>query len=347
MNIKNLNIKAYENIENKIWDNCALDFDGNINYTSWMINYHTIYNKSKEIKNFSFVLYNSDEVALAIVPLYIEKINSNYQISVGEGTISSPLFNQLLSQKDIISLYGYILEYIDTLSIEHNCILARFQIPSLNMQTINYYKLFGYKEQILNPDWYIYKCDYSYIIALEDKAISDIRSNIRNSFKSLINKTKNGTNLIILDKNNTDREIFDKYVDTHYEIKGNTRTKEAFEEDYKAVCNGLETILICEYENVYIGVVVLYTFNKKAVYNSAMQRYDYDKLYPNHFLMWESIEYLHNNEYEYFLNGEQVVENLDYEVSEKEKNISYFKTAWGGELYPWFQAQKVYDVSTV
>jgi hypothetical protein len=337
-----LNIQFYNDILQCNWDSIVLDFDGNINYTSWMINYHMIYNKSKEIKNFSFILYNKNNEPLAIVPLYIENINLKHQISAGEGAISSPLFNSHLEQKEIINIYEYILNYIDELSLEYKCILARFQIPSLNMENINYYKLFGYSEQILSPDWYIYKCDFSYIISLKNKAISDIRSNIRNSFKSLINKTKKSTNLIVLDKDNLDREIFDKYVDTHYEIKGNNRTKEAFEEDYKAVCSGLQVILISEYENTFIGVVVLYTFNKKAIYNSSMQRYDFDKIYPNHFLMWESIEYLHKNKYEYFLNGEQVVESSFYEVSQKEKNLSYFKKAWGAELYPWIKAQKVY-----
>ena len=347
MNLKNLVIKKYDNIKQETWDKIVLDFDGNINYSYWMINYKKIYNIQYNIKNYTYIIYNDENIPLVIVPLFIEKINNAWQISTGEDMVASPLFNPELEQKDIIKLYENILKYVDEVSLTYNCKLARFQIPSLNMQTINYYKLFAYSEQIKDPDWYIFKCDFSYIIALKDKAISDIRSSIRNSFKSLINKTKKSTNLIILDKDNLDREVFDKYVSTHYEIKGNNRTREAFEEDYKAICNGLETVLICEYEDSFIGVVVLYTFNKKAIYNSAMQRYNFSKIYPNHFLMWESIEYLHSNGYEYFLNGEQVVESDLYEVSEKEQNLSYFKQAWGGEIYPWIKAEKVFNVSTV
>jgi hypothetical protein len=60
--------------------------------------------------------------------------------------------------------------------------------------------------------------------------------------------------------------------------------------------------------------------------------------------MWKSIEYLHERGYEYFLNGEQVTENGVFLPTEKEKNLSYFKKAWGGELSPWMKAERIIDV---
>jgi hypothetical protein len=347
LNISNLTAKEYSEIGKIAWDKVVINFSGDINYSHWMISYIVIYNKNNNIKNLSYILYNNEDQPIAIVPLFVERIADDYQISMGQNAVCSPLFNPRLEQKEIIKLYEHILNNIDNLSLKYRCKLARFQIPPLNMEAVNYYKLFGYGEQILSPDWYIFKCDFSYILTLKNKALSDIRSNIRGSFKSLINKTKKNTNLIVLDENNTDRQIFDKYVKTHYEIKGNNRVQQAFEDDYVAICNGFESILICEYENVYVGVVVIYTFNKKAIYNSAMQRHNYEKIYPNHFLMWESISYLYNNGYDYYINGEQVIYSDNYKVSDKERNLSYFKMAWGAEIYPWMKSQKHYEHNTI
>lgn len=347
MNIENVKLKKFECFTQEKWDKIVFDLNGDINYSYWFTEYIVHYNQKNNIRNYSTVFYDSNDEVLAIVPLFIETINENNQISIGENAINSPLFNPNLEQKSVVQIYEIIIDYVNELSVEFNSKLARFQIPSLNMQSVNYYKLFGFNEEIRNPDWYIFKCDFSYIITLKNRSIPDIRSKIRKSFKSLINKTKNDTNLIILDKDNQDRRIFDKYIELHYEIKGKNRTRETFEKDYIAICSGLETILICEYQDKFIGAVVLYTFNKKAIYNSAMQKYDTNGLHPNHFLMWESIEYLHKKEYEFFLNGEQVIQSDKYCISEKEKNLSHFKKAWGGELYPWMKVEKLYNVSSI
>jgi len=231
LNIKNFTIKLYKNIDKENWDKVVVQFDGDINYSHWMINCLCVYNKKNNIKNFSFILYETNE-PIAIVPLYTEQVKGNCQISAGENALNAPLTNSKLKQKDVLVIYKYKFNYIDQLNKKHVCKLARFQFPPLSMQCINYYKLFGYDEHILQPDWYIFKCDYSYIITLKNKTISDLRSNIRNRFKSLINKTERTTNLIILDKNSCNRELFDKYARTHYDIKGYNRTREAFEEDY-------------------------------------------------------------------------------------------------------------------
>ena len=342
MKSDDLSYISYSDIESSIWDKHVLEFNGDINYHSWMINYNMIYNKHTNIKNFSGYIVDQENKVLALVPLYIEKIDSDFQFSMGQNMIHAPLISKKLAQKEKITIYNFINTLIDKLAQGHQCKLARFQNTAFNTQDINYFSLLGYADTIDSPDWYIFKCPFAYILDLKEDLIS-LRSNIRKSFKSLINKTEKNSNFILLDKNNPNREIFDKYVQTHYEIKGQTRSLEAFEEDYNAICDGLESILICEKDDLFVGVVVLYTFNKKAIYNSAMQRYDIENLYPNHYLMWKSIEYLCEEDFEFFLIGEQIVDNSNYKISDKEKNLSFFKQAWGGELYPWMKSQKVYS----
>jgi len=342
MNMEGLNFIPYDNFETTQWDKKVIEFDGDINYTSWMIQYNLIYNKHFLAKNFSGVIINKDNEIIALLLLFLENIEGQFQFSIGQNMIQAPLLNKKLKQKEKISLFDFINTYIDNLAKDNSCNLARFQITPFNQYDINYYSLFGYTETICYPDWYIFKCPFIYLLNLKEE-LTYLRSNIRKSFKSLINKTEKNSNLIILDKNNPDKKVFDKYVQTHYELKGKTRSIEAFEEDYKAICDGLETVLICEQQDIFVGIIVLYTYNKKAIYNSAMQRYDIENLYPNHYLMWSAIEYLHKEDkYDTFLIGEQIVENNLYSISKKEKNLSFFKQAWGGNLYPWFKAQKVY-----
>ena len=343
-----LNIKNYCEFSLKEWDEIVSLFDGTIYHTSWFFEYMTIYHKDKLIENHSFSI-SDDTKIVALVPAFVEKIDNSWQISMGEETIASALYDSNLKQKEIVSIFKLLTTHIDSIAQEKSCTLSRFNISPLLTVTknsnINFYKLFGYTEQILRPSWYIFKCDLAYVINL-GVSIDELYSRIRRRYKSFINKTLKGAQYIVLDKNNLTKEIFSKYINFYYSIKGKRRSLEAFDKDYEAIKNGLEVIFICESNEKYIGAIAIHKYNKMARYNSALT-VDMDNLYPNHSLVWKSIEYLKDNNYKYYEIGEQVIENGIYEVSKKEKDLSFFKAGWGGDLYPWVKAQKEYNFNDI
>jgi hypothetical protein len=340
--MRNLSIKSFENYSPSKWDDLITDFDVTINYTAWFISYVEVLNSKNNIKNLSFFLLEDNEI-VAIAPLYVEQINGKYQISMGQEPIYAPIVRTDADASSSLAYCQYILKEIEAISRKFRCALARFHFSPLlteNMFPI-FFKELGYTEEILHPDWYIFKSKNSYIINL-DYDENDLYSSVRKSNKPHINRTRRETELVILDEYNFDQSIFDQYIQFYYKVKGNKRSQRAFLLDKSAIKKGLEVILLCKFMDKFIGAVALHTHNGKARYNSSIQDYDFDKkIYPNHFLLWEAILYLKAKGFSLFEIGEQVDQSSNLTI--KEKNLSHFKAGWGGRLVPWIKVQKEFD----
>ena len=334
----NLRKEAFKSIDN--WDRIVERFKGSIYYSVWSLRYNEVYNKKSKIKNLSFGIYDEEKI-VALVPLYIEEINGKVQMSMGENAIYSPLFEASLDSKEILGIYEFIIDNINNLSIKYRVNLARFQVCPLNLLIgktyyINYYELCGFRPFVSKRDWYINKCNYTYILDLS-LSIDELYLNIRKSYKSLINKTRREVDLVVLEKGKVGEEEFNKYKEAHYKVKGRNRSEEAFSLDLEGIREGKELVLIANRGEEYIGVVVVYIYNGYGIYNSALTNTEDKKIYPNHYLLWESIRYLKERNYRYFYLGEQVSRYL--EPNEEEMNLSHFKAAWGGDLVPWLKVE--------
>jgi hypothetical protein len=324
------------------WDNLLYFFDGTINYTSWFINYIEILNSSFVIENLTFALFKDNKI-IAIVPLYVEKIDGKNQISMGQEPIYAPIFNVNLSHDSLSQYYKYIVTEIERFALQYKCTLARFHYSPLlyKKDNNNYFIEFEYKEIILYPEWYIFKSNFSYIINLNMKRELLLKQ-IRKGHRANISSTKKFTNLLILDKDSYNQELFNRYLALYYQVKGvGARSIEAFKLDSVAIKSGFEAIMLCEYKGKLIGAIAIHLFNKKAKYNSSAQLYHVDKgIYPNHFLLFSAINYLKEKKVVLFEIGEQVSPSEMYQLSKKEKNLSHFKAGWGGDLKPYMKAQK-------
>lgn len=340
---QNSNIRLFSSYFSEEWDQLLMDFDASVNYTFWFINYIEILNEVSNIKNYTFVIYQ-DNNPIAIIPLYVEKIDDNWQISMGQEPVYAPIFCKKFKIKDKPKAMALIMENVNKVAIKYNCIIARFHHSPLlkDKSNIKYFREFGYIEDILYPDWYIFKCKYSYLIKLDnDKKL--LFNKIRKGHKSNIIKSQKYFTLHVLDKDSFSQDLFSQYVNLYFHIKGEKRNPKAFKLDSIAVKSGFQTIMLCEHQNELVGAIALHTYNLKARYNSSIVRHNKCKgLYPTHFLLWSAIMYLKDKKFELFEIGEQVVESDLYEVSEKEKNLSHFKAGWGAELVPWLKVQKNY-----
>ena len=191
MNQTNLRIKRYVNYSENDWDLLLSSFDATINYTFWFLNYIEILNSNTKINNFTFVLYEKNK-PIAIVPLYIEKINGKEQISMGQEPVFAPIFNSCLSNLNVFTYIKYIIKEIDKIAIAKNCTLARFIFSPLlnyNYSSKDYLK-FGYEHNILYPNWYIFKSKKSFVLSLVDNK-EKIFKKIRKGHRSNIKKTQN------------------------------------------------------------------------------------------------------------------------------------------------------------
>ena len=344
LEVDHLSISLFKDFSTKEWDKLLKNFDSTVNYTAWFLNYIEVLNVKSSIKNLSFVVLNGD-VSIAIVPLYVEKIDNYWQMSMGQEPIYAPIFSKNTQNGDVLGYYKYIATRIEKIANQYQCVLSRFHYSPLLYTKIshNYFTEFGYEEDILYPDWYIFKSNHSYVIDLSNTKELLLKQ-IRKGHRSNISQTKKNAKLIILDSYSFDQIVFDRYVKLYYQVKGIRRSAEAFKLDSMAIKMGFEIIMLCEYNGELVGAVALHTYNNKARYNSSVQLYDIDKgIYPNHFLLGAAIDYLKENGFELFEIGEQVTQSDLYQVSEKEKNLSHFKAGWGGDLMPWMKAQKEFN----
>jgi len=335
----NLIIKSFKDFSEEEWDNLLDNFDVTVNYTAWFLNYIEVLNIDSSIINTTFTVFNNNK-AIAIVPLYVEKIRDNWQISMGQEPVYAPVFYNGVTSDFILECYSFILNKINQIVKKFECILARFHYsPLLHTESsYNYFIKFGYSSEIPYPDWYTFKAKSTYIVDLL-KSKNDLYKQIRKSYKSIINRTRRETKLHILDKSFFDHDLFDLYVQLYYTNKGRIRSLSAFDLDALAIRMGYEVLFLCEYNGKLVGAIALHVHDKKARYNSSVQDHDTVKfIYPNHFLIWEAIVYLKENSFELFEIGEQVDEST--ELSNKEKNLSYFKAGWGGGLIPYMKTQR-------
>ena len=336
-----LSVRNFKDHSFEQWALLLLDFDATVNYTSWFLKYIEVLNAKNDIKNYSFALYLSD-IPIAIVPLYVEKIEEYWQISMGQEPIYAPIFCNNCKITDTSRYYEFLLDQINNIAEKYKCVLARFHHSPLlhSKSSIHYFTKFGYVEDILYPDWYIFKSKFSYVINLNNTQ-EFLFKKIRKGHKSNIIQSQKLLELFVLDKDSFSQELYNQYVNLYYQVKGKKRSSKAFKEDSMAVKAGFQTIMLCEYKNELVGAIALHTFNSKARYNSSVQLHDICKgVYPTHYLLWSAVIYLSDREFDLFEIGEQVVESELYEVTKKEKNLSHFKAGWGGDLIPWIKMQK-------
>jgi len=343
--LKNLTIiksERYSNFSKEKWDSVVNQFYGSIFYSYSYVEYLKLCNKKNLIDNCSFIIFKNNE-PMAVILLFVEKQGVKKQISIGNNTIQSPLYNPLLNKKDFKIIHEYVIDKIHEIASKNKCDLARFQISGFNFledkkNYINFYQDYGFNNKFSEKNWYLFKCNKALILNLSKKK-DLIYQNIRTSYKSLINKTRQNTSLEILDQNNLDENLFEKYGIFHNLLKKNKRSSDNLKFNFNLIKEGKETIFLCLFNNEIIGSMVVLSLNKKAYINSICKIEDDIKVYPIHYLFWSSIEYFLNKKYKYFWIGEKANKNIK-NLSDIEKNLSFFKEGWGGEEAQWTQVEK-------
>ena len=335
--------KLFSDSEPLWWDKQVVEFNGSVFYSYSYIKYLELCNKNNLIKNLSYVIMDNKKT-LSLVIIFVEKIHDQLQMSIGEYSIQSPLINNKIDVDQVNFVKGMIKNNINNICKKYQCILARFQVSSLNILANsdiyqNFYYKWGFTDKILKNEWYSFQCKHSFIIDLKRKK-EELRSSIRSSYKSCINKTeKNNIELHIINYKNLN--LFEEYGRMHNKIKNNKRNSENLLFNLNLIKENKETIFLCMKNKNIIGAIVILHFNNMAYYNSVFVNNNDNFLYPNHYLLWQAIMYFHSNNYNYFHIGDKIDENIT-NVPQQHINLSFFKSGWGGQEVSWQHAEKTY-----
>ena len=82
-------------------------------------------------------------------------------------------------------------------------------------------------------------------------------------------------------------------------------------ENQRLIMSNMQLIFICKYQNKILGSITVNHFNKIAFYQSSVNKKLLSNyVYPNHFLLKKSIEYLKQKKINFFVLGE-VISKID------------------------------------
>ena len=328
-------IKLFQEFKDYEWNKIVLKLEGDFNYTSYFLNYQIILLTNNSIKNLSFIVSDELDNPLCLSILFIENFDSQTQISRGGETIPFPLISNKLDENEKKNILDYVFKHIENIIKLQNVKNIKIRTPLIKENfDYNYYEEFlkynSFKLLKTNLNWMTLKSNTFAVIDLFKKSLK-----FRSSYRSIINQSEKKFKLIIIDNENFQKENFENYSNFHNENKINKRSDKVFLANKSLILANAQAIFLCEYESQIIGSVVINYFNKNAFYQSSVnKKLTNRKIYPNHFLLNKSIEYLKEKKIRYFILGEIIskYEKLE-KFTDKEKNISFFKTGWGSDIF--------------
>ena len=168
------------------------------------------------------------------------------------------------------------------------------------------------------------------IVDLRD-GINKTWNNIRNSYRSLINKAKKNYKQTIIDENNFNKNDCEKYRFLHAEASGRAvRPISTFEKMYSMIKRGEAFLVLIEENKKELGAYLFFISGTAAYYaSSATKPNILNSMGIGHLGVWLGIEHSLKNGIQ-FMDMSLYEDNSDSDIDEKVKAINFFKKGYGG-----------------
>lgn len=289
-------------------------------------------------KNLSFMVVKDDSVA-AIVPLALQKrAFFRSLISPPFSTLGRFVFEENLDENSKMAGRKIITDHIVSIANKHKVDFYEFSDFSAQIGRNNLGQ-FDNNNDTFNS---------GAIFQKKQARIIDLKKNENILWDNIKNKTKN--DIRIAQKSDLEiNEATDKEdVSIFYEILKytykETGAKLIAYDYYLAlwqhfVQNGMGKILFAVHSQKKIATVFLICFKGISFYLAGGSIRSYRNLRPNHFLQWQSILWSKRSGFEKYLIG---IYNPNTK-KEKEKNIEFFESRFGGEIFEFKSGIKVFS----
>jgi hypothetical protein len=174
----------------------------------------------------------------------------------------------------------------------------------------------------------------------------ELWSNLRKSYKSLINRGKKAFNLSIIDHNNPDVKSHEIYRELHHKTAGKvTRKKETFDVQFEMLKKDKAALICLQEDGKYIAFSYFLHHNERVYYGSACNDNDHESDVPfEHYIIWAAIDYYKKRNFQSLeLGWQQYGPQLFDHPDAKDINISFFKRGFGGKIISQYRGIKYYD----
>lgn len=281
----------------------------------------------------SFVYLLNNEI-VGCVSLPIERHGKALNVSRWGGIcyVDAPLF------KDNEKLEKKIFALIDEIALKNRVSKIMFSIDPLEKArfTYNYLQKYNYLDTSILV--------YVFNISQPEDWLAGCRRNHRRAIKSILQNKD--FSVFYIDKNNPSYEIHEEYRRLHHKCAGRvTRPKETFDFQFEALKQGNAVLFGLKYRNKNIAYSYFEHNVNKALWASAADDPDYDKLPLYHILAYLAVQYFREKGVDYIGTGQpsSPSNQMDYYPDEKQLNISHFKTGFVGNFVENFRGVKYFS----
>ena len=329
-------------IEKKLFDTIYNYFpDANIDTNKWKdifttsnsnssifhllntVKYYVSYFSENNSINLSIVLYY-DKNAVGIMPLMAHKNKDGEWILSSNGVeIIEPIFKKTLTDKIRKKIEKKILDLIFDLS-------KQLKINRCQFSNIDFFKL---------SKWYINLLDLAektfashYLLVDLSLSVEKIKSNIRKSFKPLINKGLREWNIEVHE--HTTKEQFEKFRKLHRLVSGkSTRPIQSWNIQRDSVnSNESFAITVSDKNNLLVGFGLFVYTKYSGSYTVDVYRRDLFNKPLGHAVQMKAIETFKDKGLKWYEIGMKYLNIDKITPTEKELSISFFKEGFATDV---------------
>ncbi len=327
-------VTADESEFQSLWQKGLEEFsDTSPFYSESVRSYDRLYIGDSLIQDDSCVLIDGQGKIVALLPLLLTKNGNVREYSIHSSWQWGPLFTDQCGESKREELFHVLVEYIETCAKKQNVQVHRMKLscPTVLKGMIAY--------NILREQGYTEENQIGLVLRL-DKGEKELWSGIRDSYRPLINRANRTYQTYIVTKDTYTHEACEEYRILHRLAAGReTRPKETFEAMYQMIQDGCAYLVLVREGDHTRGAYFFYIFRDTAFYASAATD---PAILPSsgvgHLGLWKGIEEARSRDCMYLDFG------LFSEVlTEKEKNIEFFKLGFGGQKVITFCATKKFE----
>ena len=293
-------------------------------YSPLNILYSAEYENTACFTDLSFGIKFKEEL-LAVFTLFLKRDIDGKEFLDGCGRPALFTIKSNLGDKEIKTIKSFVRDRLNEIFAEYSNVGIRYYETMDENGGISIPSLF------LLENGAAIKHELSSEIDLKHPIVK-LSSDIRKSYKSLINWGSKNLQLRVLDATTIQKDDMDKFRELHIQVAGKeTRSRKTWDLMYDMIIANEAFMIDGFWEGQYV-TASFFIYNKNYCYYgvSASVRELFDKPLL-HAPMWKAMEYSKNKGILYFETGLQVFSGFGG-VSKKEVDISTFKRGFGGDV---------------
>jgi len=284
----------------------------------------------------SFVFLDERGRIMALVPLYLCSVDGKLVYGNRDFYQIAPLVAEAETSKLHQEVLFRCCQRIEELAKKKKVLRHRTYFTSPTVPDGIYWSnplaSLGYEDE---------SCTGLILPLCEDKAI--LWSNIRKSYRPLINKAERNYSCLVIDSTNFDFELCEEYRKLHFEAAGRaTRPAASFHRQYALIEQGQGFLVLVGRDAEYAGAYFFYRIKDCVFYASAATMPGCDaQSGVGHLGLWKGIQKARETGARYMDFGMLFLEHADPKVS----NIEFFKFGFGGRKVMMFRGTRHFRAS--